>query len=172
MYFSCQHFNFFFFLIFSFKWIISILSSWHYLYFVFCLCGNTFSVFYELVFFSMMSEWNESCTESISCIQVNGSIIKDQIGVLSVSVSQPAPQGHLVANQGTAWPCCEGCCHHAGGSLVLTDSSRHCFLSFFFSFLNMFFVPQPHDDIKDPLLREHTSWIWFILKFTVSILIS
>lgn len=88
----------------------------------------------------MMSEWNESCTESISCIQVNGSIIKDQIGVLSVSVSQPAPQGPLAANQGTAWPCSEGCCcHHAGGSLVLSDSSRHCFLFFSFFFLNIFF---------------------------------
>lgn len=41
------------------------------------------------IFFSMKAEWNESCTESISYIQVNSSIIKDQIGVSSVSVSQP-----------------------------------------------------------------------------------
>lgn len=34
--------------------------------------------------FSMKSEWNESCTESISYKQVNSSIIKDQIGVLSL----------------------------------------------------------------------------------------
>jgi len=40
-------------------------------------------------FFPMKAEWNESCTESISYIQVNSSIIKDQIGVSSVSVSQP-----------------------------------------------------------------------------------
>lgn len=118
----------------------------------FLLCANTFSVFYELVFFSMMSEWNESCTESISCIQVNGSIIKDQIGVLSVSVSQPAPQGHLVANQGTAWPCCEGCCHQTGGSLVLTDSSLHCCLSFFFCFvfLNIFLCHSPMMILRTP----------------------
>ena len=98
-----------------------------------------------------MSEWNESCTESISCIQVNGSIIKDQIGVLSVSVSQPAPQGHLVANRGTAWPWSGGCCcRHTGGSLVLSDT---VFFPFSFFFI---FALRPHDDIKDPLLREHT----------------
>lgn len=69
--------------------------------------------------FSMMSEWNESCTESISYIQVNSSIIKDQIGVLSVLVSQPALEGHLVADHGKAWPCSDafsGCyCHQNGG---------------------------------------------------------
>lgn len=59
-------------------------------------------------FFSMKSEWNESCTESISYIQVSSSIIKDQIGVLSVLVSQPALKGHLVADRGgEAWPCSE-----------------------------------------------------------------
>lgn len=56
----------------------------------------------------MKSEWNESCTESISYIQVSSSIIKDQIGVLSVLVSQPALKGHLVADRGgEAWPCSE-----------------------------------------------------------------
>lgn len=66
---------------------------------LFSVCMETcFSVFYYLVifvfvFFSMMSEWNESCTESISCIQVNGSIIKDQIRVLSVSVRSACTSG-------------------------------------------------------------------------------
>lgn len=72
--------------------------------------------------FSMKSEWNESCTESISYIQVNSSIIKDQIGVLSVLVSQPTLEGHLVAEHGKAWPCSEafsGCyCHHNGDQMV------------------------------------------------------
>lgn len=70
-------------------------------------------------FLSMISEWNESCTESVSYIQVNSSIMKDQIGVLSVSVRQPALEVHLVADRGNAWPCSEafsGCyCHHNGG---------------------------------------------------------
>lgn len=70
----------------------------------------------------MKSEWNESCTESISYIQVNSSIIKDQIGVLSVLVSQPTLEGHLVAEHGKAWLCSEafsGCyCHHNGDQIV------------------------------------------------------
>lgn len=68
--------------------------------FVFYLYGNAKVCFYLpifSVFFSMKSKWNESCTESISYIQVSSSIIKDQIGVLSVLVSQPALEGHLVA---------------------------------------------------------------------------
>lgn len=44
----------------------------------------------------MKSELNESCTEGISYMQVNNSIIKDQT-VLSVLVSQPALEGPLVA---------------------------------------------------------------------------
>lgn len=65
-----------------------------------------------LIFFSMKSEWSESCTESISYTQVNSSIIKDQIGVLGVMVSMPALEGHLVADHGKAWPCSEAfsCC--------------------------------------------------------------
>lgn len=70
----------------------------------------------------MKSEWNESCTESISYTQVNSSIIKDQIGVLSVLVSRNALEGHLVAEHGNAWPCSEafsGCyCHHNGDRIV------------------------------------------------------
>lgn len=92
-----------------------------YLYFVFYQYGNTKICFYLLicsVYFSMKSEWNESCTESISYIQVSSSIIKDQIGVLSVLVSQPALEGHLVAEHEKAWPCSEafsGCyCHENG----------------------------------------------------------
>ena len=98
----------------------------------------------------MMSEWNESCTESISCIQVNGSIIKDQIGVLSVSVSQPAPQGHLVANRGTAWPWSGGCCcRHTGGSLVLSDTVFFPF-SFFFIFFIFFLRYGPMMILRTP----------------------
>lgn len=111
--------------------------------------------FLLVVFFSMMSEWNESCTESISCIQVNGSIIKDQIGVLSVSVRQPALQGHLVADHGTARPCSEGCCcHHTGGSLILSDSSLHCW--FCFVFFQIFLCHSPTMILRTPSLREHT----------------
>lgn len=63
-------------------------------------------------FFSMKSEWSESCTESISYTQVNSSIIKDQIGVLGVLVSMSALEGHLVADHGKAWLCSEAfsCC--------------------------------------------------------------
>lgn len=105
-----------------------------YLYFVFFLYGNTKVCFYLPIcnvcfFFSMKSESNESCTESISYIQVNSSIIKDQIEVLSVLVSLPTLEGHLVAENGKAWPCSEafsGCyCHHNGDLLVLSDSSVH-----------------------------------------------
>lgn len=97
----------------------------------------------------MKSEWNESCTESISYIQVRSSIIKDQIGVLSVLVSQPALEGHLVAEHEKAWPCSEAfsgcCCHHNGDKLVLSDSSVHCFffVCLFFSFLNHLSVIAP-----------------------------
>lgn len=62
----------------------TILLTMKYLYFVFSLYGNTQLCFYlpsYIVNVSMKSEWNESCTESISYIQVNSSIIKDQIGV-------------------------------------------------------------------------------------------
>lgn len=92
-----------------------------YLYFVFYWYGNTKVCFYLpicSVHFSMKSEWNESCTESISYTQVSSSIIKDQIGVLSVLVSQPALEGHLVAEHGKAWPCSEafsGCYRHHNG---------------------------------------------------------
>lgn len=96
-----------------------------YLYFVFHLYGSTKVCFYLSfcsVDFSMKSERNESCTESISYIQVNSSIIKDQIGVLSVLLSQPTLEGHLVAERGKAWPCSEafsGCyCHHNGDQVV------------------------------------------------------
>lgn len=40
----------------------------------------------SVLFFSMKSEWSESCTESMPYTQVNSSIMKDQIGVLSVLV--------------------------------------------------------------------------------------
>lgn len=108
-----------------------------------------FICLFVVLFFSMKSEWNESCTESISYIQVRSSIIKDQIGVLSVLVSQPALEGHLVAEHGKAWPCSEafsGCyCHHNGDELVLSDSSVHCFffVCLFFSFLNHLSVIAP-----------------------------
>lgn len=119
---------------------ISTLSSWQWkcLYFGFYLYGNAKVCFFNLpicsVDFSMKSEWNESCTESISYKQVNSSIIKDQIGVLSVLVCQPALEGHLVADHGKAWPCSEafsGYCHHNGDLLVLSDSSIYCWVFFF-----------------------------------------
>lgn len=131
MYFSCQHLNFLFFFAFLFqvdylnsvlltRFVLSFLFVWKHIFCFFTLCVLLHDVRMEWVL-----HWKHILHK------VNGSIIKDQIGVLSVSVSQPAPQGHLVANQGTAWPCSEGCCyHHTGGSLVLSDSSRHCFFFF------------------------------------------
>lgn len=105
---------------------ISKLSSWLWnICTLFSICMETQRFFLYLYcfflfcfVFSMKSEWNQSCTESISYIQVSSSIIKDQIEVLSVLVSQPTLEGHLVAENGEAWPCSEafsGCyCHHNG----------------------------------------------------------
>lgn len=68
---------------------IKTLSSWLWnISICFCMYGHSKFCFYFpicsvnffLVFF-MNSEWNESCTERISCIQVNSSIIEDQSGV-------------------------------------------------------------------------------------------
>lgn len=128
MYFSRQQFNFCF--CHSSGYLKTVLLIMKYLYFVFYLYGNTKGFFFIFVlllvffcrllfcFFSMKSEQNQSCTESISYIQVSSSIIKDQIEVLSVWVSQPTLEGHLVAENGEAWPCSEaflGCyCHHNG----------------------------------------------------------
>lgn len=66
----------------------TVLLTMKYFYFVFICMDTQSSVFiflfvvliFFLVFF-MNSEWNESCTERISCIQVNSSIIEDQSGV-------------------------------------------------------------------------------------------
>lgn len=113
------------FLLSSFKWIsldtVLLTMKYFVLCFLFGMETQRFvfiCLFVVFFFFSMKSEWNESCTESISYIQVSSSIIKDQSGVLSVLVSQPALERHLVAEHGKAWPCSEafsGCyCHHNG----------------------------------------------------------
>lgn len=80
-----------------------------------------FVVLIDFFFFFFHEVRMESCTESISYIQVSSSIIKDQIGVLSVLVSQPTLEGHLVAAHGKAWPCNEafsGCCCHSDWSVL------------------------------------------------------
>lgn len=91
----------------------TVLLTMKYFYFVF-ICTDTQSsvfifLFVVLIFFVffMNSEWNESCTESISCIQVNSSIIEDQSGV---SVFFAATASTWAPSSGWLWkglPCSE-----------------------------------------------------------------
>lgn len=83
---------------------------------------------------------------------------KIKFGVLSVLVSQPALEGHLVAEHWKAWPC-EDACHHSGGWLVLPDSSVHWFFFLFFLLFYIYFwsfSATARYDTKDPSLREHS----------------
>lgn len=146
MYFSCQHFT-------CSCFICSSGPSRHrpldelpfVLLFSLCMETQRFCLSLPNFLFFMMSEWNESCTESISYIQVNSSIIKDQkifililfFWVLSVfgkpACTQGPSSGRPWEGPALRWRVLQAYCHLDDDKLVLPDSSVRC--SFFFKYI-------------------------------------